>query len=230
MALRHPLPLLTREVRPIELRPGATWLLLQDLHAPFADPEGGALARVAAQKVVSREFDDYFDTLRLVAPNVGRLLDAVRASGLGVVFSCLGHESGDPPSAFQEATGWRWDLSGADGRFPASWAPADGETVFAKPGWGALANPAIAGFLEGKGVANLLVAGTMFDFGIRQTCYELADRGLGSLVVSDAVVPLTLPAQGHVTGNIAHGLTKLRSTAEVLDLLAVLRREGSVLV
>jgi nicotinamidase-related amidase len=230
MALRHPLPLLTREVRPIELRPGATWLLLQDLHAPFADLEGGALARLAAGKVVSREFDDYFDTLRLIAPNVERLLSAARTSGLGVVYSCLGHERGKPPSTFQEATGWRWDLGGPDGRFPAAWAPASEEPVFAKPGWGALANPAFARSLAERAVANFLIAGTMFDFGIRQTCYELADRGIGALVVSDAVVPLTLPAQGHTAGNIAHGLTKLRSTAEVLDLLAVLRREGSVLI
>jgi hypothetical protein len=56
------------------------------------------------------------------------------------------------------------------------------------------------------------------------------DRGLGSLVVSDAVAPLTLPAQEHVSGNLAHGLVKLRSTGELLDLFAVMRREGEVLV
>src|SRR5918999_5918851 len=102
MAVRHPLPLLTREVPPLLLRPGATWLLLQDLHAPFGDAEGGALARLAARKVVAREFDDYFDTLRLIVPNVARLLGAARASGLGVVYSCLGHALGDRPSPFQE--------------------------------------------------------------------------------------------------------------------------------
>ena len=72
-------------------------------------------------------------------------------------------------------------------------------------------------------MVNLLVAGTMFDFGIRQTCYELADRGIGSLVVSDAVVPLTTAMQSPTAGSVAHGLTKLRTTAEVLDLLAVMR-------
>jgi hypothetical protein len=44
------------------------------------------------------------------------------------------------------------------------------------------------------------------------------------------VVPLTLAGQAATSGNLAHGLTKLRSTAEFLDLLTVLRREGSVLV
>jgi nicotinamidase-related amidase len=228
--LRHPLPLLTREVRPLFLRPGATWLLLQDLHAPFGDPEHGALATMAARKVVAREFDEYTETLRLIAPNIERLVAAARGHGLGVVYSCLGYTSDQEPSPFQDAIGWCWRLDGPDGEFPPSWRPAPEEQVFAKPGWGALANPAFTRFLEERGVGNLLVAGAMFDFGIRQTCFELMDRGIGSLIVSDAVAPLTLSAQGHVSGNLAHGLVKLRSTAEVLDLLAVMARDGEVLV
>ena len=225
--LRHPLTLLTREVRPLRLRPGPTWLLVQDLHAPFADLETGTLAREAARKVVAREFDEFTDTMRLIAPNVTRMVAAARECGLGVVYSCLGHEAGRAPSAFQEATGWTWRIDGPEGAFPEAWRPAAGERVFAKPGWGALADPAFARFLDERRVENLLVVGAMFDFGIRQTCYELADRGLGSLVIADAVAPLTLAAQGHVAGNLAHGLIKLRSTAETLDLLAWMRRDGS---
>ncbi|HEX5500040.1 MAG TPA: isochorismatase family protein [Thermomicrobiales bacterium] len=228
--LRHPLTLLTREVPPLELRPGATWLLLQDVHAPFADPEQGALAREAGRKVVLREFDDYFDAMRLIADNLARLVETARRVGLGVVYSCLGHEPGASPSAFQLATGWRWDLAGPDGAFPAGWRPQDGEPIFAKPGWGALGNPAFARFLAEQRVETMLVAGAMFEFGIRQTCGELADRGVGTLVLADAVVPLTSQAQGPAAGAMAHGLTKLRSTAETLDLLAIMARDGVVLV
>jgi nicotinamidase-related amidase len=228
--LRHPLTLLTREVRPLEVRPGATWLLVQDLHAPFGDADGGALATIAARKVVTREFDEYSDTLKMIKRNVERLVVAARDHGLGIVYSCLGYDGAAGPSAFQEATGWRWHLDGPDGAFPPAWRPEPGECVFAKPGWGALANPAFARFLVERDVENLLVVGAMLEFGIRQTCYELMDQGLGSLVVSDAVVPLTLAAEGHVTGNLAHGLVKLRSTAEVLDLFAVMRQDGMVLV
>lgn len=228
--MRHPLTLLTREVRPLSLRPGATWLLLQDLHAPFADPDQGALMALAARKVLAREFDEYTEALRLIAPNVERLIAAARDHGLGVVYSCLGYEGDQEPSAFQQATGWCWRLEGPDGEFSESWRPLPGEPVFAKPGWGALANPAFARFLDERNVVNLVVAGAMFDFGIRQTCYELMDRGIGSLIVSDAVAPLTHAAQGHVAGNVAHGLVKLRSTAEILDLFAVMRRDGTVLV
>src|SRR5688500_2310127 len=129
--LRHPLPLLTYEVRPLTLRPGATWLLVQDLHAPFSDTEHGALATMAARKVVSREFDEYTESLRLIGANVETIVAAARDHELGVVYSCLGFESGETPSAFQDATGWRWNLDGPDGAFPAAWCPAAGEGVFA---------------------------------------------------------------------------------------------------
>ncbi len=228
--LRHPLPLLTREVPRLALQPGRTLLLVQDMHAPFADLEDGALARQASAKVMSREFDEFSDGMRLIAPNIAAMVAAARESGLGVVFSCLGSEEGQQPSAFQTATGWCWRLDGPDGAFPAGWQPRAGEPVFSKPGWGALANPEFGAFLESQSIQHLIVIGALFDFGIRQTCYELMDRGIGTLVVSDAVAPLTLAAQGHVAGNLAHGLIKLRSTAEVLDLLAVMRRVGEVLV
>jgi nicotinamidase-related amidase len=227
---RHPLTLLTREVPPLEVRPGVAWLLLQDLHAPFADPEEGHLAREATRKVVMREFDEYFDNLRLVTPNLQRLVEASRKTGIGVVYSCLGHESAATPSAFQHAIGWCWDLAGPNGAFPPSWEPRNGEAVFAKPGWGAFGNPAFGRFLAEHQVRTLIVVGTMFEFGIQQTCMELGDRGIGSLVVSDAVVPLTLAGQGCAAGTMAHGLTKLRSTAETLDLLATMASEGMVLV
>lgn len=228
--LRHPLTLLTREVRPVVLRPGSTWLLAQDLHAPFTDLEAGDLAVTAARKVISREFDEYAETLQLVAPNLEQVVQAARAHHLGVVYSCLGRAPDGSPSAFQAATGWLWDAP-IDGRgFPAAWAPLPAEQIFAKPGWGALANPRLVHFLAEQNVESVVIIGAMFDFGIRQTCYELADRGIGCLVISDAVVPLTLAAQGATSGNLAHGLTKIRSTAEFLDLLTGLERDGAVLV
>ncbi|MDQ3549478.1 MAG: cysteine hydrolase [Chloroflexota bacterium] len=228
--LRHPLTLLTQAVPPLTLDRATTCLLLQDAHAAFADPEPGWLARHAQAKVLDREFDEYFDTLRLLAPNIERLVDAFRARRIPVLFSCLGNGSDRPPSRFQQATGWEWTLAGPDGDFPASWRPRAGELVFAKPGWGALANPDFARHLDDQRIETVVIAGTMLDFGIRQTCYELADRGIGSLIVSDAVVPLTLAGGAHATGNLAHGLSKLRSTAELLDLLLELDQHGSVVI
>ena len=110
--MRHPLTLLTKEVPALDLTPDNTCLLLQDLHAPFADPEDGWLADRARNKVLSREFDEYFDTLNRVAPNITKLINVARELGLPVVYSCLGIDPPDAPSAFQTATGWLWNLDG----------------------------------------------------------------------------------------------------------------------
>lgn len=228
--LRHPLPLLTREVPPLRLNQTGTILLLQDLHAAAADPEQGWLARQSRAKVLDREFDDYFDTLRLIAANIGRLVTTCRQRGIPVVFSCIGSRRDEGCSGFQTATGWTWDLDGPDGDFDSRWKPQDGEQVFTKPGWGALANPDLKRLIIDGGIETVVLAGAFLDFGVRQTAYELGDRGVGSLVVSDAVAGVTYAGSGHTIGNLAHGLTKVRSTAELLDLLAELDDRETVII
>jgi nicotinamidase-related amidase len=230
--VRHPLTLLTNEVRPLSIQPDNTVLLLQDVHAPFADPDNGYLARKARAKVLLREFDEYFDTLRIVSPNFPKLIAAARTQRIKLMFSILGHPAGDEPSAFQRATGWAWDLSSADGAFPTDWTPDPerGDAVFSKPGWSAFGNAAFADRLDALRVEQVILAGTMLEFGIVQTAYDLQDRGTGVLVVSDAVVALTYTGGRQAAGSMAHGLIKLRSTAETLDLLARLDDEAAVLV
>ncbi len=229
MVLRHPLTLVTKETRPINLTASNTCLLLQDLHAPFADPENGWLARRVKEKVLSREFDDYFELLAIISQNIPKVLGAARDLGMSVVFSSLGHGD-DNVSDFQQATGWSWDLNGENGSYPTAWEPREGEPILPKPGWSALSNPDFAAYLQENNIANVAVMGTMLDFGISQTCLDLSDRGVSSLIVSDAVAALTRPSQDYTTGNIAHGLIKLRTTSEVIDLLQVVKKEGSFLL
>lgn len=228
MFIRHPLTLLTKEVPALDLNLDNVCLLLQDLHAPFSDPEGGWLSSRARSKVLMREFDEYFDALELSTPNITRILNVARDLSLHVVYSCLGYRPPDCPSPFQIATGWAWNLDGSDGVFMAAWQPTGGEMVFTKPGWGALANPEFENFLYEGTIKNVIIVGVPLDFGIRQTCGELADRGIGSLVVSDAVASIILVGQTYNRSSMTHGMTKLRSTGEMLGLLSVLKAKGIV--
>ena len=230
MSGRQPLTLLTREVRPLRLTRSNSCLLLHDVHAPFTDRTEGWLGRHAAAKVLLREFDEYFDALDLMLPNFARVLDACRKLGLPVAYTCLGYRPPEAPSLFQTATGWTWNLNGRDGSFPVELQPGPGDAVFSKPGWGAPANHAFVGFLADRVITEVIMVGTFFDFGIQHSCYALGELGIGSLVVSDAAPALIKEGQGYTAHNIAHGLTKLRNTAELLDLLELLRQEGSVLI
>lgn len=230
MIIRHPLPLVTRETQPLIINRDNTCLLLQDLHTPFTDTENGWLPKRISEKVLDREFDEYFHLLDLVTPNIIKVLEAFREKSIPVVYSSTGYFSEEGPSVFQKATGWTWDLGSSLGNFPPQWEPLQTETVFSKPGWSALANPEFRKHLDETNISNVVVMGTMFDFGIRQTCVELGDVGIGSLIVSDGVAALTQMGQDYTGNSIALGLVKLRSAAEILGLLEVLFSEGSVIV
>ena len=147
-----------------------------------------------------------------------------------MLYVSLGIAPDQPASAFQEATGWRWPADGDDWGFPKAWQPLDGDRQFIKTSWGALTSAGVAAYLEEQEIESAIIAGTMFDYGIRETCGQLTDIGVASLIASDAVVALTSDGRTHTTGSIAHGLTKLRSTAEIMDLLATMRDAGAVLV
>ena len=230
MQVRHPLTLITKETSPLNLTVENTCLLLQDLHSPFTDDADGWLVNRVNQKVLMREFDDYFHLLGLIRPNIPRVLKAAREMGIRVTYSCLGHWANDAPSLFQKATGWTWNLDDPLGRHPEEWKPKDDEPVFSKPGWGALANPKFAAYLTKNNIANVIVMGALLDFGIRQTCLELSDHGIQSLILGDAAFGLTDAGHIFTSDAVAHGLVKIRTTGEFLLLLKTMEREGSVLI
>ena len=228
--MRHPLSLLTREVAPVPLDQERTALVLQDLHAPFTDAREGALAREARRRGVEREFDEYWGVVPDALTNAARLLVAARGLGLTVHHVRWGVAPGDDPSDLQTAMGWTWPLAGDAAAVDERLAPADGEPVHAKPGWGAWGSPGLRAALRDARVTTVVLCGLPFDFGIRHSAYEFADAGLRTLIASDATAALTAAAEAPTRGNLAHGATKLRSTAEVLDLLGRVPAETTVWV
>ena len=228
--MRHPLSLVTREVAPVALDRARTALVLQDLHAPFTDPHDGALAREARRRGVEREFDEYWGSIDHVLTNASSVLAAARTLGLSVQHVQLGHSKGDEPSEFQRHMGWAWDLSGDAGRIDERLAPRSGEARHAKPGWGAWTSASLRASLQAAKVDSVVLCGLPFDFGVRHSCFEFADAGMRTLVVSDATAALTAAAEAPTRGNLAHGATKLRSAAEALDLLDRIPAEGPVWV
>lgn len=230
MQVRHPLTLVIKETLPLNLTRENTCLLLQDLHSPFMDDENGWLVNKVNQKVLMREFDDYFHLLRLIRPNIPRVLQTARRMGIRVAYSCLGYGRFESPSLFQRATGLEWDLTTPLGRHPEEWRPLDEEPVFSKPGWSALANTNFTTFLARNNINNVIVMGSMLDFGIRQTCLDLSDHGIQSLIVSDAAFGLTDAGHIFTADAVTHGLVKMRTTGELLLLLKTLEHKGSVLI
>jgi len=207
-----------------------TILLLQDLHAPFADVSNGLLIKKAKAKVIMREFEEYVELVNQMTPNIPLMLNACREIGIPVIYSCLGIKGKEKLPPLLDAFGWDWDLQGPLGKFDPDWKPMDKEPVFVRGGWSALTNIEFLGLLENAKIANVLVMGTLLEYGIRQTTVELGDMDISSLIISDGTAALTRFSQDFTSDSIAHGLIKLRSTGEVLDILDRCKRESSVLV
>lgn len=230
MQVRHPFTLVIKETHPLTITAENTCLLLQDLHSPFTDADNGWLVNKVNRKVLMREFDDYFHLLGLIRPNIPRVLKEARRLGMRVAYSCLGYGTFESPSLFQRATGLEWDLTTSLGRHPEEWRPLDEEPVFSKPGWSALANLNFTTFLARNNISNVIVMGSMLDFGLRQTCIDLSDRGIQSLIVGDASFGLTDESHIFTNDAIAHGLIKIRNTGELLLILKTVEAKGSVLI
>ena len=230
MIIRHPLPLLTKESKPMSINKTNTVLLLQDLHVPFTDVTNGLLIKHAKTKVLMREFEEYVELIGQMVPNLPLMLNASRAIGIPVVYSCLGIKGNEKVSPLLDAFGWEWDLLGPLGKFDSEWKPMDKDPVFGRGGWSALTNHEFVGLLRNTAISNVLIMGTMLEYGIRQTAVELGDIGISSLIISDGTAALTRFSQDFTSDSIAHGLIKLRSTGETLAILDRCKIEPSVLV
>lgn len=228
--MRHPLPLLTNEVMPISMRLDNTCLLLQDVHVPFTDSENGWIAREATKKVVQREFDEYFAKVDTVISNCHSLLKQARQLNLLTVFTCFGYTPPALPSPLQRAMGWVWNLTEDSGDFPTVIQPLASEAIFPKPGWSSLSSSAFQTYVAEQEISNFILVGSLLDFGIQHTSYALADAGLSTLIISDAVSSLTDASDAPTRGNLGHGMTKFRTTAETILLLERLKDEKTVLI
>ena len=230
MIIRHPLPLLTKESKPMSIAKDNTVLLLQDLHVPFADVTHGLLIKHAKSKVLMGEFEEYVELISQMVPNIPLMLNACRAIDIPLIYSCLGINGNEKVSPLLEAFGWEWDLQGPLGKFNPEWEPMDKDPVFGRGGWSALTSKRFVRLLHNTGISNVLVMGTMLEYGIRQTAVELGDIGISSLIISDGTAALTRFSQDFTSDSIAHGLIKLRSTGETLAILDRCKTEPSVLV
>ena len=129
--LRVPFKNLTDPVPPFSITDGHTAVLVLDVHAFTASPEHG-FARMARERGIIRELDEYYEQLDQALPNMIRLVDACRAKGLPVVFTRLVAERDADVTPQARVTGF-WTRSGSpDAEFVAGLESRPGDVVVNK--------------------------------------------------------------------------------------------------
>lgn len=176
---------------PTDLPAQISWaFLVIDMQRDFCSP--GGYADCAGMDIRS---------LRRPIPQIRRLLDAARRGGHLVLYTREGHRSdlsdcSPVKLARSIAAGAAIGSAGPLGRLLVRGeyghdiideiAPATGEPVIDKPGYGAFYQTELELILRNAGIARLVLTGITTDVCVHSTLREAIDRGFRCITVGDA--------------------------------------------
>ncbi|MFN8522284.1 MAG: cysteine hydrolase [Chloroflexota bacterium] len=216
MVHRTPLPNLFPPAidRPIAASDSA--LVLLDFQRCYVDRAVG-IGRLAAERGIDAELDEYFEQVAYAVRNARDLLHAFRAAGVTVIHCRIVDRPRMTPSTVQSGViGWLRSASDADADFCADLAPAPGEVVVERRALNPFVRSDLERVVEDRGLSTLVLAGV----GVATTVYpaarDAADRGYAVIGVPDACVGDTFEIHDFMLNQLVGGLIRLRSTAAVL--------------
>jgi nicotinamidase-related amidase len=164
-------PSITIEPR-VAVRPERTALIVVDMQNDFVDPRGSLCVASA----------------RATVPAIARLRDFAHAHGLTVVYTQDWHRGDDPEFALwgTHAVAGTW---GAE--IVADLAPGPNDLVVRKLRYDAFYGTSLDHVLRQRGVATVIVTGTVSNICVLHTAGSAALRWLHLIVPVDAVSALT---------------------------------------
>jgi nicotinamidase-related amidase len=172
------------------LRPATTALLVIDLQNATGSLDHGLAQKLRAEGRLEESKYRFERIEKLVVPNTQKLLAAFRGMGAPVIFITYGAETPDASDvarhirAFVRATG---NIAGRpEHEIVAALKPLPHEPVLNKTTMGAFGSTGIDSRLRALGVTEVVCVGVSTNNCVGMTAMEAADRGYGTVLVSDA--------------------------------------------
>jgi nicotinamidase-related amidase len=219
MRVRVPFKNLAGPVPAVRLSTGGAALLVVDCHRFTASRDSG-YGRLARERGIARELDEYYEQLAQVLPNLRRLLGGCRERGVPAVFTRLAHGAGDTGLAAQAAvTGFWADLASPEADFLPDLSPRSGEPVINKTTTSAFAAADAQATLDGLNIRHLLIAGVLANGAVELSARAAADLGYNVVVVSDACAAETWALHALVMTTLVGGLIRVRTVEATLEML-----------
>lgn len=186
-------------VEPVDLSaPAKVALLVIDMQYHDAAPDRGLT--LALEKVEPGSMAYFGERLsKTTVPAIGELLDLCRSNGVAVVHLTLGSSYQDLRDMPPRMRAWIRNIEGASGIPDLLWdqnpdfaiieelRPLPHETVVRKTTNGAFNGSQIDFVLSNMGIESLVVTGVTTSACVETTARDAADRGYGTLLVSDAL-------------------------------------------
>jgi nicotinamidase-related amidase len=202
-------------------RPEDSALLVIDLQYGDAHPDHGVLRKM-------RERGDaevaayYIDRLQsLVIPNVRRLQDACRESGIEVIHTRIESLTADgrDRSLEHKRLGIHHPPGSIEAQFREEVAPQGDEIVLTKTCGGVFNGTNIEYVLRNLGIANLIVAGVITSGCVEVAVRDAADRGFAVTLVEDACASWSPEMEHAAIRAMSEIYAKVLSTEQIMPLI-----------
>ena len=196
---------------PLRLVEQRAALLVVDFQV-FAAERSAGPGRLAAERGIEDELDEYYAQVAFARRNVRDLLGAFRASRLPVLFTRRLAPAGTAPP-------WVPAADDATAAILPELAPVAGEAVVTRAAASPFAGGRLDAALAATGARALVVAGAVLGDAVDCAVRDSAERGLAVVLVPDACAAETWALHECLTSQLAGGLVRVRPTEAVLAML-----------
>lgn len=203
--------------REVGLEPARSALLIIDLQNYTGGPDGGEYVGWPREKL-EKERRYYFDRLsQIVLPNVRRLQEACRGTGIEVIFTVIESltQDGRDRSLDYKITGFHVPRGSWDAQVTDEIAPVGDEIVLPKTASSVFNSTNIDYLLRNLEVRYLIVTGALTDQCVESAVRDACDLGYLVTLVSDACA--THSEERHINSiKTIKGYCRQRTTDELL--------------
>jgi nicotinamidase-related amidase len=216
MSRRNPFPILDNPVPTFNLNVSNTVLLISDVQHLTADRSGG-LAKIAKEKGVSTEFNEYFKLIDIMIININLLLKRCRELGVQIIFTRIASKTkdGQDMSLQNKARGIIIPCDSKESSFIENLVPEKGDIIINKTCDNPFNCSNLENTLRNLSVKYIILCGVRTPGYLNTTALDAADRGFCVIVVYDAVAGGIRERKEYLTG----GIVRVRDTRSVLELL-----------
>jgi nicotinamidase-related amidase len=195
-------------------------LLLIDPQS-FTTVRDQGLGRIANERGIMHEFDEYYAQADAAMHNMARLVGACRLNGIRVIYTVLNSERPDRSDLSRQlrVSGLPIPVGVPAADIRPEVAPAPEDLVLPRGTYSPFAGTDLTTVLRKAHIDTIVLAGMLADISVAMTAREAADRDFGVIVVWDASASETLDWHESTKTGIAGGLIRIRSTRQVIGML-----------
>lgn len=205
---------------PFRLAEENTALVLVDAQY-FTTTRSQGLGRLAGERGIDREFDEYYLQVESALRNMRRLVEACRSHHVRVIHTILNSSSPYGSDISRQFRVSELPVPTGDPReeIRPEVAPILDELVLPRVTSSPFTSTNLSQILGQAKIDTLIMAGMLANHTVWMTAMDAADRNFGVVVVPDASASETLDWHLQFRTGIVGGLIRQRATNEVIEML-----------